>query len=158
MQEIATGRFGVIRYSPDDAVVFPRGLPGFDAHRDFVLLRPHELDPLVYLQSLTAPHPRFLLAPARLVDPQYTLKMEPWDSRVLFPDTGSPCAAPDADDLYLYFVVAAAPDASPTVNMLAPVAIRRCLRRGVQAVRSDTFYSPAAPLGVARSEAPSCSS
>jgi flagellar assembly factor FliW len=154
MQEISTERFGVIRYSLDDRVVFPRGLPGFDAHRDFALLRPHELDPLVYLQSLTSPHPRFLLAPARLIDPAYALKMEPWDNRVVCPEG----AVSDPDDLNLYFVIAAASDAPPTVNMLAPVAIRRCLRRGVQAVRSDAVYSPAAPLVPALSEVGTCSS
>ena len=150
VQEIASDRVGPIQFSPEEVLDFPGGIPGFQEHREFVLLRPTALDPLVYLQSLSYPYPRFLCVPVQVVDPEYQLAMEPWDKDLLFPEdaTGIKLSRMPHARLELYFVVAISKDSVATMNMLAPIAIRPAIKRGVQAVRADGLYSHAAPLAL----------
>ena len=134
-------------------LLFPRGLPGFKNHRRFLLSSPLDIAPLTYLESLTPPFPQFLLLPTQSVDPHYDFQMEPLDRNVLYPpDSGLVVDRPDRE-ITLYFIVSAVRDSPPTVNMLAPIAIRPALLRGVQAVRSDSVYSHVAPLALVLGEA-----
>ncbi len=138
-------------YLASGAVIsFPNGLPGFHEHQRFSLAAPDDLHPLVYLQSLAPPYPRFILLPARLIDAEYQVHLEPWDRDLLFPPGFHEGIRLD-EEITLYFVVSVAENSSPTVNMLAPIAIRTALLLGVQAVRSDRRYSHAQPLPAAES-------
>ncbi len=147
MEEMGLDRAEMNRFCQEDVLVFPDGLPGFPDHQRFSLVHPHELAPLVYLQSLEPPQPRFILVPAALVDPGYQLRMEPRDRDLLFPRrTASETNLRREAEISLYFVISVAADRLPTVNMLAPIVIRPALRLGVQAVRGDARYSHAYPL------------
>ncbi len=150
VQEIESNRVGPIQFSPEEVLSFPGGLPGFQEHREFVLLEPAALDPLVYLQSLSYPYPRFLAVPAEVVDPEYQLAMERWDRDILFPEdaAGLKLSRMPHASLSVYFVVSISKDSIATINMLAPIAIRPSIKRGVQAVRADGVYSHAAPLSL----------
>jgi flagellar assembly factor FliW len=149
MEEIETYRTDVAGFSPRDVVLFPSGLPGFKEHHRFLLDYPDGMAPLIYLRSVESPHPRFILLPVEFVDADYEFKMEPWDHDILFPPAlVSPEAIRQIDDLSLYFVVSVVENSLPTVNMLAPIAIRSGALLGVQAVRGDSRYSHAEPLAV----------
>ncbi len=135
------------RTTREDTVTFPHGLPGFESHQEFVLCRQPEWSPLAFLQSAKSDHPRFLIVPVELVDPEYKLEVAPWDRAVLVPD-----AAFNPSKVSVFFVVSAPEGASPTVNMLAPILIRSDIRIGIQAVRSDSLYFHAMPLALKNSE------
>lgn len=150
VQEIASDRIGPIQFSPEEVLSFPGGLPGFQDHQQFVLLQPPAVEPLVYFQSLSYPYPRFLAVPVDVVDPEYQLAMESWDKDLLFPEdaSGIKLSRMPHATLSLYFVVSVSKDMLATVNMLAPIAVRPSIKRGVQAVRADGLYSHAAPLAL----------
>lgn len=135
-------------FQADQTIEFPAGLPGFKQHTRFTLSAPAELAPLACLQSQTVPFPRFFLLPARSIDRAYRLHMESWDRALLYPSSELAPGAPH-EGVSLYFVISIANDAVPTVNMLAPIVIRPEAKLGVQAVRSDSVYSHAAPIVVA---------
>ena len=147
MEEIETDRAGIRRLSAEDILLFPCGLPGFKEHQRFCLVHPHGLAPLIYLQSLQPPSPRFILLPAELVDCDYQFEMEPCDREVLYPIPSDLKASfRRASDLSVYFIVSVLENSAPTVNMLAPIAIRQSTLVGVQAVRGDSRYSHEKPL------------
>jgi len=75
MPLLDTKNFGRIAFESRDTIEFPRGLPGFEDRRQFVLIRQERARPLVFLQSLEEPGLCFITAPVLAVDPQFRLKM-----------------------------------------------------------------------------------
>src|ERR1017187_6256055 len=55
MPSLDTKHFGHIVFEPQDAIEFPRGLPGFEDRRRFLAIRQEQTAPLVFLQSLEDP-------------------------------------------------------------------------------------------------------
>jgi flagellar assembly factor FliW len=146
MPSILTEQFGELHYEEDAALLFPRGLPGFEQRRRFVLLDDPNLAPLVHLQSLETGNLCFLALPVRSVDPDYETMLSSEDREVLeFGDKHLPTL-----DLAL---LSATEDGRLSANLLAPVVIDLATQRGVQAVRFDSRYSHKHPL----QELPVCS-
>ncbi|MEI9812794.1 MAG: flagellar assembly protein FliW [Acidobacteriota bacterium] len=137
MPRVHTGQFGDLDYEEESCVLFPRGLPGFEQCRRFVLLEPPELAPLVQMQSLEIPDLCFLALPARSVAPDYDVALTPEDFLTL----GS--ARPTLDLALLSVGV----EGTVTANLLAPVVINLATRVAVQAVRGDFQYSHQHPVG-----------
>jgi len=53
MQKFKTLRFGLLEYSEGDVLYFPKGIPGFDDHKRWLLLGDDdEGNPIKWLQSL----------------------------------------------------------------------------------------------------------
>jgi flagellar assembly factor FliW len=146
MPRIQTEQFGELDYSEDAALLFPRGLPGFETARRFVLLDDPEFAPLVHLQSLETENLCFLAMPVRSIDPEYETMLASEDREALGMQEGEVSTL----DLAL---LSAARDGSLSANLLAPVVIDLSTRRAVQAVRFDTKYSHQHGLG----EVPLCS-
>lgn len=136
MASLQTEQFGELEYSEDAALLFPRGLPGFERARKFVLLDDAELAPLVHLQSLEIGGLCFLALPVRAIDPEYETLLSAEDREVLG-------AGPTLD----LALLSAARDGTLSANLLAPVVIDLATRRAVQAVRADTQYSHRHELG-----------
>jgi flagellar assembly factor FliW len=145
-RRIVSAHLGVITFDEEDLLHFPAGLPAFAAETHFIIVRDRRSDLISYLQSASTPDLRFILLPAAAVDPGYDLALAGADAEALFP--GEPV---NPAELATYFIVSAASAAAPTVNKLAPIVIRVPSARGLQAVRSDTAYSHAAPLTHSRS-------
>ncbi len=137
MPRVHPGQFGDLDYEEESCVLFPRGLPGFEQCRRFVLLEPPELAPLVQMQSLEIPDLCFLALPARSVAPDYDVALTPEDFLTL----GS--ARPTLDLALLSVGV----EGTVTANLLAPVVINLATRVAVQAVRGDFQYSHQHPVG-----------
>jgi flagellar assembly factor FliW len=146
MPSLQTEQFGELHYEEDAALVFPRGLPGFEQSRRFVLLDNPDFAPLVHLQSLETGGLCFLALPVRSVDPGYETVLSQEDREALgLDDVQQPTL-----DLAL---LTAAEDGSLSANLLAPIVIHLATQRGVQAVRLDSRYSHQHLL----SEVPACS-
>jgi flagellar assembly factor FliW len=146
MPRVMTEQFGELEYSEESALLFPRGLPGFEEARRFVLLDNPKLAPLVHLQSMETVNLCFLALPVRSVDPDYETALATEDREAL----GSSGEERQTLDLVLLSV---AQDGRVSANLLAPVVIDLATRRGVQSVRFDSRYSHQHPL----SEVPTCS-
>lgn len=142
MPRVQTEQFGELEYSEDAALLFPRGLPGFDAARRFVLLEDAGLAPLVRLQSLEIGDLCFFALPVRSIDPEYKTWLSGDDETALGSGPTLELALLSADY-----------EGGLSANLLAPVVIDLSTRRAVQAVRADSRYSHRHML----CEAPVCS-
>jgi flagellar assembly factor FliW len=153
MPSIETASFGRLDYSADAVLEFPAGLPAFEDQTRFVLIERSDLAPLVFLQSLGRPDLTFPALPVAVVAPDYELDI-PEEDLALLGLPGPPDSA-GAGLLYLA-VVTVSGEATPTVNLMAPVVVNSALRRAVQVVQTVPRYSHQHPL-FAPEGSPSCS-
>lgn len=145
MPRARTKQFGELDYPEASTLTFPRGLPGFEDCREFVLLDQPDLAPLVHMQSLETPELCFLALPVRTILPDYETSLSPEDREAA--GLGE-AATPGRSTLDLA-LLSVAIDGRLTANLLAPVVINLTTRQAVQAVRSDTRYSHAHVLEAA---------
>ncbi|MFY9724177.1 MAG: flagellar assembly protein FliW [Bryobacteraceae bacterium] len=138
MPSFDTKNFGRIAFEPQDAIEFPRGLPGFEERRRFLAIRQEHNAPLVFLQSLEDPNLCFTTAPVLAVEPRFRLKLSEEDrdaaglSSVRRPRIGR--------DVWALAVITLR-ETGPTVNLLAPLVVNLRSLRAVQAVMRDSAYS-----------------
>jgi flagellar assembly factor FliW len=146
MPSIHTEQFGELQYEEDATLVFPRGLPGFESSRRFVLLDNPDLAPMVHLQSLETGDLCFLALPVHTIDPDYQTVLSEEDREALW--------LANTEHLTLDLaLLSASQEGSLSANLLAPVVIDLATRRAVQAVRFDSRYSHQHSLN----EVPACS-
>ena len=136
-------QFGDLEYNDEALLQFPRGLPGFEQCRFFVLIQQPQHAPLVHLQSLENAGLCFLAVPVRQIDAGYQLQLQREDRDLI----------PAGDPTLELALLAAAADGQITANLLAPIVIHLPTRVGVQSVRNDQKYSHQHPVG----EVASCS-
>ncbi|MEO5800783.1 MAG: flagellar assembly protein FliW [Gemmatimonadales bacterium] len=122
-ETVATRLFGPLTVSPDETVVFPRGLPGFDQSRRFVLL-PASQGGLYWLQCLDTPELAFMLVETVRVSENA------W------------AQTPGA----LAIVTLPSGDQPATANLRAPVLIDLVAGLGRQAIMADSDYGTAHPF------------
>ena len=138
MPSLDTKHFGQIVFEPQDAIEFPRGLPGFEDRRRFLAIRQEQTAPLVFLQSLEDPELCFTTAPVRAVEPQFRLKLSAEDraaaglSSVRRPRIGK--------DVWALGIISVR-ETGLTVNLLAPLVVNLRSLQAVQAVMSESAYS-----------------
>jgi flagellar assembly factor FliW len=137
MPLLTTKNFGSVRYESNAALQFPRGLPGFPAHREFLALHFADTDPLIFLQSVADPELCFLTLPILAVDRQYRLQVEPEDRELI--GIGREELRIGEDVLCL--AVLSLREDGPTANLLAPIVVNLRDRRSVQAVSPESSYS-----------------
>jgi flagellar assembly factor FliW len=130
-----TEQFGPLDYSDGAALSFPRGLPGFEQNRRFLLIKQPDLAPLVHLQSLESAALCFLAIPVAVIEPAYQPQLSLEDTEVLGLD-----ALDSAHALFLA-LLAVAGNGNVTANLLAPIVVNVATQTAVQAVRSDLLYS-----------------
>lgn len=137
MPVVATKNFGRVEYEAEAVFEFPRGLPGFEKCRGFLVLRQPENDPLVFLQSVERPELCFVTVPVLVVDPAYRLAIETEDAGLLELRT----ARPRIGEQVLCLAVLAIREEGVTANLLAPIVVNPANRKGVQAVVAGAEYS-----------------
>ena len=130
-------QFGELEYSEESLLLFPRGLPGFEHARRFVLIEQPQHSPLVHLQSLENADLCFLAAPIHQILPDYQLQLNPEDQELI----------PAADPKLELALLSATSDGQITANLLAPIVIHLPTRVAVQSVRGDSKYSHQHRLG-----------
>jgi flagellar assembly factor FliW len=112
-------------------------MPGFPAHRRFVLVRLDEDGLLYALTSLDHSELRFLVVPPMPFFPDY--------APVIGDETLEILGGPDADQLLLMLVVTAG-ESVTSANLLAPIVIDQASRRAVQVVLTGSGLPVRAPL------------
>ena len=100
-------------------------MPGFPAHREFVLVRLHEDGLLYAFTSIDNPELRFLVAPPEPFFPDYAPEI---DESVF-----AALNTKDPNRLLLLVVITAGVD-DTTANLLAPIVVDQDSRRAMQVV------------------------
>ncbi len=138
MAKCETKYWGQLDYSQDAVIDFPAGIPGFEQERRFVLIEQRELDPLVFLQSLTTPTLCFLSLHVRVVCRDYKLSISDEYLETLgLQRTSQPSIGPKLACLALLHI----DENEITTNLLAPIVIHIPARRGAQAIQTGSDYS-----------------
>lgn len=140
MAQIETRQFGTLTYSPQQLILFPAGLPGFEECKEFLLHEEPALAPFVFLQSLTDPNLSFVTLPVERLEENYELTLSRDDLAQL---ETSYLPAPET---VLCLAVLQLQPGSATANLAAPIVIKTDTRRGTQAIRQDRRYSAAQPV------------
>ena len=133
---------GALQVAPEQVLLFPEGLLGFPACREFVLV-PAGRDGLFWLQSLEHGALTFLLAdPFRFV-PGYAVELPP--------DESPTPASEDARDVMVLAILTLPQSRSelPTANLQGPVVLDLRHRRGRQVVLPDAAHSLRQPVDIA---------
>jgi len=104
-------------------------MPGFPAHREFVLVRLNEDGLLYAFTSVDDPGLRFLVAPPEPFFPDYAPEIES--------DVFAALNTKDPDRLLVMVVITAGVDET-TANLMAPIIVDRDSRRAMQVVLSGS--------------------
>jgi flagellar assembly factor FliW len=104
-------------------------MPGFPAHREFVLVRLHEEGLLYAFTSVEDPELRFLVAPPEPFFPEYAPEIED--------EVFAALNTKDPNRLLLMVVITAGIDET-TANLLAPIVVDRDSMRAMQVVLSGS--------------------
>ncbi|WP_433298467.1 flagellar assembly protein FliW [Actinoplanes sp. CA-030573] len=106
-------------------------MPGFPAHREFVLVRLNEDGLLYAFTSVQDPELRFLVAPPEPFFPDYAPEIED--------EVFAALNTTDPDRLLLMTVITAGVDET-TANLMAPIVLDRDTMRAMQVVLSGSGY------------------
>jgi flagellar assembly factor FliW len=106
-------------------------MPGFPAHREFVLVRLNDDGLLYAFTSIQDPELRFLVAPPEPFFPDYAPEIEN--------EVFAALNTRDTDRLLLLTVITAGVDET-TANLLAPIVLDRDSMRAMQVVLSGSGY------------------
>ncbi len=132
-------RFGTLEFPDDQLVHFPQGVIGFPRANRFVILDHGEGTPLRWLQAVEMPELAFLI-----IDPLPLVEGYPIDR---IRQEAAELDLAEDEELAVAAVVTVPPQpATPTVNLLAPLAIGAESRRGLQVVLHDSSYHTRHPL------------
>jgi len=106
-------------------------MPGFPAHRDFVLVRLNDDGLLYAFTSIQDPELRFLVAPPEPFFPDYAPEIEN--------EVFAALNTRDTDRLLLLTVITAGVEET-TANLLAPIVVDRDSMRAMQVVLTGSGY------------------
>ncbi|MBM2617394.1 flagellar assembly protein FliW [Actinoplanes sp. LDG1-06] len=106
-------------------------MPGFPAHREFVLVRLNEDGLLYAFTSTEDPDLRFLVAPPEPFFPDYAPEIEA--------DVFAALNSKDPDRLLLLTVITAGTNET-TANLMAPIVVDRDSMRAMQVVLSGSGF------------------
>ncbi|SRR6266567_546990 len=121
------------------SLVFPDGLVGCQAWKNFVLLTDDKEDlPVAYLQSLDEPHIRLLVTNPLLVENSYAAK--------LTEDDRASIELEPTDQSVLYCTLTVDAQGNITANLLGPLVVNPRTRRGRQLVLTESSYSTRHPV------------
>lgn len=133
MHTLAT-RFGELTIQEEDIYTFARGIPGFEACRRFVFVKPEEHAPFEYLQSVDDGNLAFIVVDPFIFFPRYTFELP--DSSV------TELGGPKEDSLMIRVIVSIRGELRlATANLVAPVVLNVRDKLGQQVVLSDSEYS-----------------
>jgi flagellar assembly factor FliW len=126
--------------SVDGVVTFPEGLPGFEEHRQFMIVASPEMAPFTVMQGVDTAAPSFVAVDPRMVDRAYPTTLDRVDLARL--------AAHEREPLLWLAIVAASDDGHATANLRAPVVINPGTMRGIQIIAVESPYRTDHPLPV----------
>ncbi len=130
---INTPRFKGIQIQPEKIFVFPQGIIGFEAARDFVLIDRGNGNSFLWLQSLKNPDLCFLLIEPEKVIDAYHPELSSQDRIMLEASNGK-------DVTFLNLVTVDESHENIYINLKSPIAINSEKRIGIQVILEDERY------------------
>lgn len=135
---VRSDRLGPQRVSEKDIIVFPDGVLGFEALKRYVLLAPKGGDSNVrVLQALDDPAVSFIVVDPKTLLPDYAPRLQDPDREAL----GGLDEDQEGELEWLAILTVREQLEDMTVNLMAPIVIRKNPRLGRQVVQVDGQYS-----------------
>lgn len=125
-------RFATAEVNPEDVLLFPDGLPGYETAREFVLLDVPDQAPLKVLHAVSASEPCFLVVDPKSVLPTYRCELGA-------PDRVRLGAGNDSTLLWLA-IVSVSDAGEVAVNLRAPLVINPDRMTGRQVMPNACVY------------------
>lgn len=125
---LRTTRFGVVDFQPDDILLFPRGLIGFEDFRHWILMADADNDSVAWLHSMARPDVAMAVVSPRKFVPDYSVHIA--RSQLESLKLSSVTAA-------YVLVVLSRNDQHLTVNLRAPILVNLDRRLGEQVMTTD---------------------
>lgn len=134
MKTCTTTRFGVLSVNDEDVLHFPKGIPGFYDHHEWILAG-EDVNPVKWLQSLSDGAIALPVMPPQAVLPDYNARIVSGDLEEL--------AVEDPGGLSILVVVSIPPDApwNMTANLRAPIVVNVAKRLAKQVICANDEYS-----------------
>ncbi|MFO7577779.1 MAG: flagellar assembly protein FliW [Pelovirga sp.] len=133
-------RFGEIAYDPQDTLLFPQGLIGFEHLRHFVVMPRQQEGPLFWIQSVEDPHVAFILTDPTSFFADYQVVPERKEQEQLGLAEEDPC--------FTVAVVTVTAERQITLNLAAPILFAPGSQRALQVILDGTQFSPQTALPV----------
>ena len=131
-------RFGEIEYDPENTLLFPEGLVGFENLRNFVVMPNKKDGPLFWIQSVEDPQVAFVLTDPTNFYFDYKLVPDGREREKL--------GITDDDECLIVSVVSVPADRKITLNLAAPILFAPETNRALQVILEGTSFSPRTPL------------
>jgi flagellar assembly factor FliW len=137
---LSTEHLGDIEFSENDIIKFPKGIPGFEEEKAFVLIPTDDIEfPFNYLQSVNSNDLAFIVTDPFLFVENYDFDLSDTDAEFL--------EIKDEADLanISFLTIVTIPDEveNTTINIMAPIVINHVSKVGRQVLLnefSDTKY------------------
>ena len=138
MMKKIQSRFGEIEYDPDNTLLFPEGLIGFENLRDFIVMPNEKEGPLFWIQSVDDPQVAFILTDPSSFYFDYKVIPDGRERQKLGIDEAAECL--------IVSVVSVSADRNITLNLAAPILFAPETNRALQVILEGTKFSPQTPL------------
>lgn len=137
--EIESQQLGTLQVPEEAVISFPFGIPGFPVVRQFCLVEVKPGSRFKLLQCVERADLAFVVTDPLMEDPDYPLEVVQRLAAPIGLHPEEPLAA-------AVIVTVPPPPATPTANLLAPVAMGLESRLGVQVVLHDSSYQMRHPI------------
>ncbi len=139
MSTIKTASFGDIEYIADEIIRFEKGIPGFEKENEFIIIKPEEENPLVFMQSLNSPNLMFSMADPFAFFPDYAFNIDELSINEL---------KIEAEQDVSVWGILSVPEAfqETTINLRAPIIINMKNKKAKQVILNDSTYITRTPL------------
>lgn len=141
MMRTVNSRFGDIEYDPENTLLFPEGLIGFDDLRHFVVMPNKKEGPLFWIQSVEDSQVAFVLTDPSKFFPDYQVAPDDLERKKLGID--------EDDDCLVICVVTVPQSREITFNLAAPILFAPRTNRALQVVLDGSQFSTRTALPAA---------
>lgn len=131
---LSTPRFGEVNYTDKDIITFPEGIIGLESNLRYLILRPPESKPFLWLQSVDDPQVALPVIPPDLLIPDYQVDLTAQLKAALQVDKN------EKVDLYCIVYSEKEPK-STTVNLLTPIVVNSAKRLACQVMVEKKPYT-----------------
>ena len=134
---VTTTRFGELEVADSEIITFPRGILGFEAVKQYILL--DGSGPFGFLQAIEEPDLTFIVIDPRFIVQEYKVEVPKYEVQEIEIEEPSQAVA-------LSIVTIPANPQEMTVNLQAPLLINPSNRRAKQVVLTDHDYNMRHPV------------
>ena len=151
MPQLTAPDLGEFRFSAEDLITFPEGLPAFEHLHQFLLVTRDNLRPFIFLVSAEQPTVRFVCLPVQILRPDYGFELAASDCGWLAPPGGYHASSPELD---VFVILTLSEGAPATANLMAPVVVNLKEQIGMQVIDGGSPYSHRHPIPMGKEVTP----